>query len=261
MYVAEAGSGRPLIFLHGWSCHGGFFAPQVDALRPHFQLLLPDLPGHRLSPCPTGDLSIPHLADALHDHVTGRGLRDAVLVGWSMGALVAFEYIARYGSDALAGLVIEDMTVRIVNGDDWHLGIRNGFDMDQSNAAVLAMQADWPAYANASLPRLFARAGCRDATVYDWAGTEIRNNDAGAMAALWTSMAACDYRQLMPELKIPALILHGEDSQLYDPAVSLWLERTIPDARRHAIAEAGHAPHLEQPAAYNAAVAAFARQL
>src|SRR3546814_1205399 len=104
-----------------------------------------------------------------------------------MVALCAFDYIARHGTGSLDGLVIEDMTPRIVNDDDWSLGIRGGFDTAQSMAAVLAMQADWPAYARGFLPRLFARAGGTDPALGTWAGTEIASTAAGAMAALWAS--------------------------------------------------------------------------
>src|SRR3546814_4954369 len=79
------------------------------------------------------------------------------------------------------------------------------------------MQADWPAYARGFLPRLFARAGGTDPALAAWAGTEIASTAAGAMAALWASMAERDYRWLMPKLDLPVLVLHGEDSQLYDP--------------------------------------------
>lgn len=257
MHVSETGQGRPLVFLHGWSCHGGFFAPQAAAFGPRHHVLLPDLPGHRRSPRPAAELSIPALADALHAMIAERGLRDVVLIGWSMGALVAFDYIARHGRAALAGLVIEDMTPRIVNEDNWDLGIRGGFDMGQSMATVLAMQADWPAYARGFLPRLFARAGGTDPALCAWAGAEIAQNAAAPMAALWASMADRDYRWLMPRLDLPVLVMHGADSQLYDAAVARWLADTIPGARRHAVAGAGHTPHLEQPGDYNAALAAF----
>jgi pimeloyl-ACP methyl ester carboxylesterase len=261
MHVSETGQGRPLIFLHGWSCHGGFFAPQADAFGPRHHVLMPDLPGHRHSPGLAADLSIPALADALHDLIAGRGLRDAVLVGWSMGALVAFDYIARHGTAALGGLVIEDMTPRIVNEEGWGLGIRGGFDTGQSMAAVLAMQADWPSHARGFLPRLFARDGGTDAALLAWAGAEIARNESAAMAALWASMADRDYRWLMPKLNLPVLVLHGTDSQLYDLSVSRWLEAGIPGARRAAIAGAGHTPHLERPTDYNAALDAFIRRL
>ena len=261
MYVAEAGQGRPLILLHGWSSHGGYFAPQMEGLREHFHMLCPDLPGHRNSVAPLAELTIPQLADGLYRLIAERGISNAILVGWSMGAMVAFDYIARYGSTALAGLVIEDMTVRIVNDAGWHFGIRNGFDAAQSEGAVQAMRSDWPSYAHGSLPRLFARAMPPDRELLSWAAAEIAANDGRAMAALWQSMAEQDFRWLLPQLQIPVLLLHGGDSQLYEPAVHRWISERIPNARRLCLERAGHSPHLECPAEFNAALTAFAMSL
>ena len=261
MYVAETGQGRALILLHGWSSHGGYFAPQLEALSDRFHLLCPDLPGHRNSIAPLAELTIPRLADGLHSLIAGRGIDNAVLVGWSMGAMVAFDYIARYGNARLAGLVVEDMTVRIVNDSGWQLGIRNGFDQAQSDAAIRAMQSDWSSYAQGSLPRLFARAMPPDHECLSWAAAEIAANDGRAMAALWRSMAEQDFRWLLPQLEFPVLLLHGGDSQLYEPAVNQWMAKHIPNAQRLCLERAGHTPHMECPAEFNAALTAFVASL
>lgn len=261
MHVVETGSGRPLVFLHGWSSHGGYFAPQVEVLSRDFRLILPDLPGHRHSPATPDTLSIPAVAAELHKLITTRGLEKPVLVGWSMGAMVAFEYIAQFGSANLAGLVIEDMTVKIINEPDWRFGIRNGFDAAQSAAAVAAMREDWAGYSQNAMPRLFARNYIPDAELGDWIAAEITRNDGAAMAALWQSMAEQDYRTLLPTLTLPVLILHGGESQLYEPAVSQWMAANIPGARRCCFDNAGHSPHLEVTDAYNRALIEFVTSL
>src|SRR5690606_36526521 len=46
LHVEIAGSGPPLVLLHGWAMHGGIFAPLVEALRAHRTLHVVDLPGH-----------------------------------------------------------------------------------------------------------------------------------------------------------------------------------------------------------------------
>ncbi|WP_409745256.1 alpha/beta fold hydrolase [Ferrovibrio sp.] len=259
MYVAESGieNGRPLVFLHGWAAHGGYFVPQTVAFGARHRILLPDLPGHRHSPAASADLTIPHLADQLHAMFGTHDLHGAVLVGWSMGAMVAFDYIARYGSAMLAGLVIEDMTPRILNDRDWQFGIRNSFDMVQSEAAMQMMRADWESYAHNALPHLFARDSRIDPALVKWVGEEMARNDGQTMAALWNSMAQQDYRWLMPQLELPVLILHGNESQLYDSAVSQWLGANIAGARRKCLDAAGHSPHLEMPDLYNACLAEF----
>lgn len=261
MYVAETGRGRPLVFLHGWSSHGDYFGPQVETLACDFQLVMPDLPGHRHSPAMPDALSIPALAADLHKLIKARGLEKPVLIGWSMGAMVALDYISQFGSNDLAGLVIEDMTVKITNEPGWRFGIRNGFDSAQSTAAVTAMREDWAGYSQNAMPRLFARSYMPEAEFGDWISAEIARNDGAAMAALWQSMAEQDYRTLLPQLTLPVLILHGGESQLYEPAVSQWMAANIPGARRCCFDNAGHSPHLEVPAAYNRALVDFVASL
>lgn len=261
MYAADTGSGRPVVFLHGWSSHGDYFRPQAEALAHDFRLVMPDLPGHRRSPAAPDTLSIPTLAADLHKLIATRGLEKPVLVGWSMGAMVALDYVAQFGSAGLAGLVIEDMTVKITNEADWRLGIRNGFDAAQSVAAVAAMRDDWAGYSQNAMPRLFARSYTPDTELGEWISAEIARNDGRAMAALWQSMAEQDYRALLPQLTLPVLILHGGESQLYEPAVSQWMAANILGARRCCFDNAGHSPHLEVPAAYNRALTDFITSL
>lgn len=261
MHVLDKGHGRPLIFLHGWSSHGGYFAPQVEALSSDYRLVIPDLPGHRNSWAPLNELSISRLATELHTLISDRKLQNPVLIGWSMGAMVALDYIARFGSEGIGGLVIEDMTVKITNEPGWRFGIRNGFDTTQSIAAIEAMRSDWIAYSQNAVPRLFARGRIPNAHIGEWIASEIARNDGQAMATLWQSMAQQDYRALLPKLSLPVLILHGGESQLYEPAVGQWIAANIAGARRCCFDNAGHTPHLEVPDAYNRALTDFITSL
>ncbi len=257
MFLRDIGAGPPLVFLHGWSCHGGFFAPQEAALADRFRLLLPDLPGHGATPAgPAPDIGM--LAEALHDLLENLRLQRPLLIGWSMGAMVAFEYLSRHGQQGIAGLVIEDMTARLLTAPDWPHGLGGAFDGVQNAAVQAAMRADWAGHSAAFLPHLFARHHAPDAALLAWAEREIARNDPAAMAALWASMAAQDYRALLPRITLPCLVLYGAESQLYAPGVSAWMAATLPNARRLCLEQAGHMPHLEQAAAFNAAVVDFA---
>lgn len=261
MHVLDQGQGRPLIFLHGWSSHGGYFAPQVEAFGGSHRLVIPDLPGHRNSWAPLSELTISNLAGELNSLINGKALQGAVLIGWSMGAMVALDYIAQFGTEQISGMVIEDMTVKITNEPAWRFGIRNGFDAAQSEAAVAAMRDDWTTYSQNAAPRLFSRTHPTDAKSTAWISSEIARNDGQAMATLWQSMAAQDYRGLLPRLALPVLILHGGESQLYEAAVGQWIAANIVGARRFCFDNAGHAPHLEVPDAYNAALRDFITSL
>jgi len=257
MHLRAAGAGRPIVLLHGWACHGGFWQPQLDGLSDRFRVIAPDLPGHGLSPEP-GPLSIGTLSDALHDLIAC--LDRPVLVGWSMGATVAFDYLRRFGGKRLAGLVIEDMTPRVLNGESWALGLSGGFDATLNALMVAAMRRNWAGQMRLFPPRLFARGATPDPAMLDWAKAALIANDPETMATLWESMAAQDYRADLPGFGLPALVVHGGASQLYAPEVADYLAAALPRSDRVCFPGAGHAPHLEEAAAFNALLADFARR-
>jgi pimeloyl-ACP methyl ester carboxylesterase len=256
-HCLDIGCGRPLVLLHGWAAHAGFFAPQAALAWSGLRVIAPDLPGHgsnRDHPAATlGDL-----AAAVHLLIETRELDDVVLVGWSLGAAVAFDYIGRHGCRRLGGLVVLDMAPRILNDGDWNLGIAGAFDARINAAALAAMAADWPAYAARFLPRLFARDREPDAALAAWARSQLAANDGAVMTSLWRSLSAADHRPLLPHITVPTLVVNGGLSRIYQPATSDWLAARIPGARRLTIASAGHSPQLEQPFAVNQALAAFA---
>lgn len=256
-HCLDIGRGRPLVLLHGWAAHAGFFAPQAALAWSGFRVLAPDLPGHG-SNRDAAARTLGDLADAVARLIDRHRLTDVVLVGWSLGAAVAFDYVGRHGCGQLGGLVVLDMAPRILNDADWSLGIAGAFD-DRINAAALtAMAADWPAYAARFLPRLFARGREPDAALAAWARAQLANNDAAVMTGLWRSLSAADHRPVLERISVPTLVVNGRQSRIYQPATSDWLAARISGARRLTIEDAGHSPQLEQPFAVNRALAAFA---
>ena len=257
MDVLDIGRGRPLVLLHGWSCTRSFWRPQIEALARTFRLVAPDLPGHGRSPANPVTLSITAIAGEVKQLIARRELDRPVLVGWSMGALAAFDLIRQFGVDDLGGLVVVDMTPRLINDGEWTLGLQ-GFDPQVNVLMQAAIRADWPANARLLLPRLFARGQPVDPDLAEWMGREMGMADPEAMAVLWASMAAQDYRSLLPTIDLPALVIHGGESQLYAPEVSAYLAKSLPRAERACCPNSGHAPHLEEPRLFNTLLADFA---
>jgi pimeloyl-[acyl-carrier protein] methyl ester esterase len=258
-FVREAGRGRPIVLLHGWSAHSGFFAKQMALAAKGFRVIAPDLPGHGRDRRPKERLGIADLAAALDAFLTARDLTDVVLVGWSMGATVALDYLDRYGAARVAGFVSVDMTGKIANDAAWRLGLKSGLDARIGERAARLMEADWKAYAPRIAAALFAPGYAGEAA--SWVKAELAGNDAVPMAALWRDLVAADMRAAASRLDLPALILSGGDSQLYGPAAGFSLADAIAGAERLAIPGAGHSPQIERPDAFNAALAAFAARL
>jgi pimeloyl-ACP methyl ester carboxylesterase len=105
-----AGSGSPpMVFVHGWSCDRSHFAPLLRHFAATHQVLALDLRGHgdsgRPEPVP-GSYDIGVLADDVLAVAEAAGLREPLLVGHSLGALIGLDCAARPG--ALGALLMID---------------------------------------------------------------------------------------------------------------------------------------------------------
>jgi pimeloyl-ACP methyl ester carboxylesterase len=110
-YDAVDGARRALVFIHGWCCDRSYLAPQARhfAAAGH-RVLSPDLRGHGASDAPEGAYAMDVFADDVAALCAALGIADAVVVGHSMGGIVAFE-MARRHPERVAGLVMIDSAV------------------------------------------------------------------------------------------------------------------------------------------------------
>lgn len=259
--LTDIGSGPALVFLHGWSVDRSFFAAQEALAAEAFRVIVPDLPGHGEREIGATPPSIAGLADDLAALLTDLRPTSATLVGWSLGATVALDLLARHGATGIAGLVIVDMTPKVPNAPDWPHGLSSGQSMAEAMDAAGRIERDWPRYAPKIARAMFAPGRPADDPRILRAAERIAARDPMVMSAIWRSLVAADHRATVESLSIPVLAVAGAGSQLYSPDVARWIAAHAPDGQAVEIAGAGHAPHLEAPAPFNAAVAAFVRGL
>ncbi|MBL8571480.1 MAG: alpha/beta fold hydrolase [Phreatobacter sp.] len=257
--LTDIGEGRPVVFLHGWSVDRSFFAGQHRLVDEGFRVIAPDQAGHRDGEV-AGVLSIADLSTDLAALLAGLD-RPALLVGWSMGATVALDHLARRGSTGIAGLVMVDMTPKVANDVGWRLGLSDGQSLDEAVAAAERMRAGWARYAPKIADALFAEGRTADAGLVAHARQVVAARDPAVMAHLWRSLVEADHRDTIRKLDIPVLALAGARSRLYRPEVAAWIAAQAPRGAAVSIADAGHTPHAEQPEAFNAALSAFAARL
>ncbi|HEY4545376.1 MAG TPA: alpha/beta hydrolase [Pedomonas sp.] len=256
----DEGAGRPLLFVHGWATHADFFGPQRAALAREFRVISLDLAGHRRSPACKAPLTIEHLAQDLITLCRHLSLEDAVAVGWSMGAMAVWSALLTGAGQHISGHVVIDMSPRILNGPDWHLGLKGSQSSGLSPRTEAAMRHHWQGYTPRIARRIFASGhDAERAALLQWAEQEIARSDGAVMAGLWSSMIAQDYRADLARLETPTLVAHGLRSQLYAPETAAFLAANLPQAHACAFSRSGHAPHLEEPDAFNRMVADFAR--
>jgi len=256
MAYADDGAGPPILLVHGWAAHGGFFDALRAALSRTHRVLTPTLRGHPGSDAGDAPLTIETLADDIAQFVDALGLASLTAIGWSMGAMVLWAAAPRLGA-RLRGIVVEEMGPRLVNDETWRHGISGDYGAGDVEATVNEIKAGWPAYVARFAPRMFAPGA--DPTVVAWTAAEMSRADPGAMAALWSSMAKQDFRDTLARIATPMLVIGGADSQIYPDGATAFVAQAAPHAERIVISGAGHVPHLEAQGAFIEHIDAFAR--
>lgn len=237
--------------LHGWTMSGDVFSPLASAL-PGVECIAPDLPGHGA----TGyAASITGGADMLADLLAAG---PAVVVGWSMGALVAWEHLARNRGQGVLGLISIDMSPRPL--PDWEFGL-SGQSVEGARARTSQFRSDWAGAAQAIAAAMFASAGGAPTLSREQAARHIAAQDPAVMLPFWDEILSADHRPAVAALPMPYLALHGAESRVYPPACADWLARTAPNGRAALIPGAGHAPILEAPAACASVITDFLKAL
>jgi microsomal epoxide hydrolase len=108
IHYIEAGEGRPIVFIPGWRIPGWIWQKQIDELSKKYHIIAVDPRSQGESDKPTyGHLPETRARD-YKQLVDQLGLRQPVLVGWSMGCGELLSYVEQFGEDEIGGLVLVD---------------------------------------------------------------------------------------------------------------------------------------------------------
>lgn len=234
--VIEQGQGRPIVVLHG---EDGLDpkAPFLDLLAAHGRVIAPSHPGFGHSPDAETIDTIDDLAYLYLDLLAEQDLREAIVIGFSLGGWIAAEMAVK-STDRLAKLVLVAP-----------VGIKVGDRETRDIPDIFALRPDEVARLQYHDP---ARAVVDYTTLSDDALTVIaRNREATALYGWEPYFHNPKLRQRLHRINIPTLLLWGASDRFITPGYYGAAYRdAIPGARLEIIERAGHFPHLEQPEAF-----------
>ncbi|WZO96253.1 alpha/beta fold hydrolase [Isosphaeraceae bacterium EP7] len=247
----DQGAGPAVVLLHGYPFDRTTWSDQVEALAGDYRLITPDLPGHGRSPAIPGTLTIDEMAEEVVALIESLQLpAPPVVGGLSMGGYVALA-IAENNPELVRALLL--------------LNTRAGIDSPSTargrkELATMVEEAGSPELAvRASLPKLFAPATYQaKPELVERMGRVMRGASAEGVAAAARGMAVRpDRTDFLGSIKVPTLVLAGEEDQLIPLEESRTMAAAIPGARFVVVPGAGHLAPLEQPERTNAALREF----
>ncbi len=230
----DDGSTTPVLYLHSLGADLRIFDRVVARLNglPHLRL---DLRGHGLSDAPAGEYTIADMAEDALGVLDAAGASRAVLVGVSVGGLVALRAALDH-PDRVAGLVLSNTAAKIGDEDVWRARMETV--TEQGVAAVAdSTLLRW-------FPEEFRHA---NAPLVDGFTNMIARTSAAGYAGVSAALGAEDLRQRLPELRLPTLVVGGSEDLSTPPPVVTELARALPNGRLEIIDDAGHLPMVDAP--------------
>jgi non-heme chloroperoxidase len=259
LWFEEKGEGRPLVLLQGLQFPAGhFWQHNIDALAAENRVITLDLRGQGLSGKPNHGHSIAQNATDLHEFLEARGITDALLFGVAFGGLVILDYLGRFGSDRLRAIGLCEMTPRLVSADGWAHPTFGDFPQVAADGYGASVRADRSVLKD-FLYAAFAEPPAPDVVAEMQAHMYLTPTDV--VATLIDDMVKQDFRAMLPSITLPTLLLYGRGNNPVMPGeVGRWMAERIPSSELVELPGGGHSIFWEDPAAFNAALADFARR-
>ncbi|MGW1253865.1 alpha/beta fold hydrolase [Streptomyces sp. NPDC002513] len=262
VYRDSGGEGFPLIMLHGWSQTQEMFRHQLNGLAPARRVITLDLRGHGVSDKPHHGYRIARLAAdvlALVDHL---GIDRFDALGWSMGVSVWWSFIDGHGTGRLRRFVAVDQPAAVaavpwMSADEQR---QSGAIFDVAGLLSLGSALAGPDGEEAR--RDFVRgmfSGEPDPALLSFVNEQVASTPAYAGVPLLFDHCAQDWRDVLPRVDVPTLVIGCEGSHVH-PRSQRFIAERIPDAHLHVFPSTvanSHFPFLENPSAFNAVVDKF----
>ncbi|MEC3992667.1 alpha/beta hydrolase [Actinacidiphila sp. DG2A-62] len=232
IFYKDWGSGRPVVFIHGWPLNGDAWQDQLKAVADAgFRGIAHDRRGHGRSTPVWDGYDWDTFADDLDDLVTGLDLHDVTLVAHSMGGGELARYIGRHGTGRIrSAVLLSAIPPLMLKGPDNPDGVPQEV-FDQIKAGIVTERSQfWKdtavGFFSADRSGTKATQGNKDAF---WL-MAMQETIEGGVACV-DAFSNTDFTEDLKKFDVPTLIVHGDDDQVVPiDATGRRSARIIPDA-------------------------------
>jgi non-heme chloroperoxidase len=202
------GTGRPVVFVHGWAVNSDVWQYQMVPLSAHARCIAYDKRGHGRSSDPPRGYDYDTLADDLASVLEQLDLRDVVLVGHSMGPAEIVRYLSRHGSGRISRIVLISSALPFM--------LKTSDNPEGIDAAVFEDRRkqwlqDMPKFLAANA-RAFVTAETSAETVA-WIASLGLQASLKALLDVNHAVTETDLRADVAQVTLPTLIIHGAEDK------------------------------------------------
>ena len=239
----------PLVFINSLGSDLRIWDGLIANFTERFALVRYDQRGHGLSDCPPGPYTLHDHTDDLAGLLAQLQAPPAILIGVSVGGLIALDFAHQY-PERVRALVLCDTGAKIGTAAYW---AERSTAVRQGGLAPLAPMI---------LARWFSSTFAATApAAYRGYANMLTRTPIEGYAATCDALRDADLRDVVQRINIPALVLCGEEDLATPPSLGRELAAALPNAHFALIPKAGHLPSLEQPQAVAVAIQHFLEEL
>lgn len=242
LYYEDYGEGKPVVLIHGWPLSSRSWERQVPALlRAGYRVVVYDRRGFGESSKPATGYDYDTLASDLNQLMNKLDLRDAALVGFSMGGGEVARYLGRYGTERVRkAAFIAAVTPFLLKRADNPAGIEGNI----FEGIKRAIRSDRLAFLTTFLSNFY--------NVHSFGGKKVSEevlrmswNIASAASPVGTLECVqswlTDFREDLVSIRIPTLVMHGDDDRILPFAsTGSRTHEAVEDSRLVVVAGAPH---------------------
>ena len=242
LYYEDHGSGKPVVFIHGYPLSGASWEKQVPPLlNAGYRVITYDRRGFGKSSQPTVGYNYDTFSEDLHKLITQLKLRDFTLVGFSMGGGEIARYFGKYGSKGVSkAVIIGGVPPFLLKTAD----NRDGLDAGVFESIQKAVTADRYAFFTEFFKNFYNTDLLLGKRISEEVVRASWNIAVGSSA---TASLACvptwheDFRQDLARVDVPTLVIHGDDDRIVPFAAAGQRTATLVKGARLHVVKGG--PH------------------
>lgn len=225
--------------VHGACESSSFWKVQVEELQRHNHLILLDLPGHGQSAKPSVEVSIPMYAEIVREAIHGLEVESLVLGGHSMGGAIAMT-LALEEPRLIGGLILANTGAKLGVLPEILTGLETDFTETIRSAVA---------------PRELGNTHADQ--LLEWISNEMVLTEPSVGFEDFLACNQFDLRARIKEIRVPSLIISGDQDWLTPVKWAAHLNDNIADSELAVIQGTGHLTMLERPEAFNQVVSEF----
>lgn len=236
LYVRDWGSGKPILFIHGWPLNHAMFEYQfVKFPALGYRCIGIDMRGTGKSDAPWGPYTYDMFADDIKAVIDALALKDIILAGFSMGGAMTLHYLARYNNYKVSKvLFLAAAAPLFTQRSDFPYG----FTQVEVTQLINSSYQDRPSMIAGCGEIFFNKK--KSPSFMNWIQDMCMSSTPNATAEWLITLRDADLRADMAKVTVPTAIFHGKKDKICPFEFGETMHKNIKGSKLVVFEESGH---------------------